>query len=284
VLLRTDTRVTNHGFRSGRATPRQSVLQAGTAVLVDRSGVPRVRCACGNPLAPPVAVRSANYQGPRWSGFDPTLIVVVSPSPSPVTGFVLIDASTGATFGRPVATSGGSDVDAALPDEKPAKPTTTTTKAPPKTTTTTAPPPPVDISRTGAVSASTEYSGEFPAALALDNNRQTSWFSAGPEAGTSTFLWQAPAPQAIQAITIESNRDHPQFPTGFGFGNVTIRVVDASGNTAFEESVALGGTPDPDVTVTPGGVTGKAIVLEFSGHEAPDCGGFAELRVSGRQA
>ena len=35
VVLLDDTRVTNHGFSDGRATPRQSVLQAGTAVLVD---------------------------------------------------------------------------------------------------------------------------------------------------------------------------------------------------------------------------------------------------------
>src|SRR5205823_14856495 len=35
VILQTDTRVTNHGFRNGRANPFQAVLQAGTAVLVD---------------------------------------------------------------------------------------------------------------------------------------------------------------------------------------------------------------------------------------------------------
>src|SRR4029453_11671427 len=35
VTLRTDTAVPNHGFRNGGATPFQSVLQAGTAVLVD---------------------------------------------------------------------------------------------------------------------------------------------------------------------------------------------------------------------------------------------------------
>lgn len=49
VQLRMDTRVTNHGYRDGAATSYQAVLQAGTAVLVDNHGVPRVRCACGNP-------------------------------------------------------------------------------------------------------------------------------------------------------------------------------------------------------------------------------------------
>ena len=53
VVLTVDTLVTNHGFRNGRATTLQSVLQAGTAVMVDATGTPRVKCNCGNPLTPP---------------------------------------------------------------------------------------------------------------------------------------------------------------------------------------------------------------------------------------
>ena len=53
VRLRYDTRVTNHGFRDGEANAFQSLLEAGTAVLVDNTGVPRVKCNCGNPLAEP---------------------------------------------------------------------------------------------------------------------------------------------------------------------------------------------------------------------------------------
>jgi hypothetical protein len=73
AILPTDTKVTNHGLRDGRAYPRQSVLTAGTAVLVEPDGnalaasttsssappgtVPGVgtivtRCKCGNPLLP----------------------------------------------------------------------------------------------------------------------------------------------------------------------------------------------------------------------------------------
>ena len=55
MQLRADTRVTNHGFVDGHATTLQSVLQAGTAVLVDDQGRPRVKCGCGNPLLDPVA-------------------------------------------------------------------------------------------------------------------------------------------------------------------------------------------------------------------------------------
>ncbi len=52
AVLVDDTRVTNHAYRGGVARGFQATLEAGTAVLVDDAGVPRVRCACGNPLAP----------------------------------------------------------------------------------------------------------------------------------------------------------------------------------------------------------------------------------------
>ena len=81
VILTGDTRVTNHGFENGRATPFQSVLQAGTAVLVDDRGIPRIRCACGNPLAPAALAKSQpNYTGDSWPGFDPGRIIVVQPT------------------------------------------------------------------------------------------------------------------------------------------------------------------------------------------------------------
>lgn len=53
IILVSDTRVTNHGYVNGKATPLQAVLQKGTAVLVDKYGVPRAKCFCGNPLLPP---------------------------------------------------------------------------------------------------------------------------------------------------------------------------------------------------------------------------------------
>jgi hypothetical protein len=59
VTLTRDTRVTNHSFVNGRAVPFQSILQAGTAVLVDKSGRPVARCRCGNPLLEPVYYPSA---------------------------------------------------------------------------------------------------------------------------------------------------------------------------------------------------------------------------------
>lgn len=112
MQLRVDTRVTNHGFRNGRATPRQAVLQAGTAVLVDDTGVPRAKCGCGNPLAPPQpAATTPTYAGTEWTGFAPGNVVVVQPGPV-VQSFVLEDPRTEQPFVRPVGTQGDADADA----------------------------------------------------------------------------------------------------------------------------------------------------------------------------
>lgn len=112
VVLLADTRVTNHGYRDGRATPLQSVLQAGTAVLVDATGVPRVKCACGNPLKEPIArTQTVTYTGTTWSGFDPGRVVVVQPGPT-TDHLVIQDVAGGPPISRPVGTSGGSDTTA----------------------------------------------------------------------------------------------------------------------------------------------------------------------------
>jgi hypothetical protein len=63
VTLTRDTRVTNHSFVGGRAVAFQSILQAGTAVLVDRDGVPVARCRCGNPLLKPIFIQEAECFG-----------------------------------------------------------------------------------------------------------------------------------------------------------------------------------------------------------------------------
>ena len=110
VVLRMDTRVTNHGFSNGAATSFQSVLQSGTAVLIDARGLPLVRCACGNPLLPPVQSNAPKtYTGTTWSSFRSTDVVVVEPSVTEITVVVLYDPSLGSWFGRPVGTHGGGD-------------------------------------------------------------------------------------------------------------------------------------------------------------------------------
>ena len=55
--------MTNHSFVDGRAVAFQSILQAGTAVLVDKDGVPVARCRCGNPLLEPIFIKAADCFG-----------------------------------------------------------------------------------------------------------------------------------------------------------------------------------------------------------------------------
>jgi hypothetical protein len=98
VVLRADTAVTNHGFRGGLANQIDSVLEAGTGVLVDPHGVPRVRCYCGNPLGPP-APDTAQSTG----------VVTVQPSAQPVSHFVVVESGSDRVVARPPGTRGDRD-------------------------------------------------------------------------------------------------------------------------------------------------------------------------------
>lgn len=141
VILRSDTYVTNHGFAGGNATTLTSVLQAGTAVLVDKFGVPRVRCFCGNPLTPATVPTAPRFAGPTWPQFSQTRITVIVSTTVVITNLTLVDPATDEVFERPIGTSGA--------DDRPASGSTTTTTGtavpttPPTVgTTTTGPPPP----------------------------------------------------------------------------------------------------------------------------------------------
>ncbi|MFI1000257.1 DUF6777 domain-containing protein [Streptomyces galbus] len=110
VQLRMDTRVTNHGYRDGAATSYQAVLQAGTAVLVDARGLPRVRCACGNPLTQPVPQSTTpKPTGDSWPSYSPANVVVVTPAPKTVDVFVLYDPEHHGWIARPRGDTGRHD-------------------------------------------------------------------------------------------------------------------------------------------------------------------------------
>ncbi|OAH11046.1 DUF6777 domain-containing protein [Streptomyces jeddahensis] len=110
VVLRADTRVTNHGFRDGRATGFQAVLQAGTAVLVDDRGLPRVRCACGNPLKPPAATRTdAAVKGQSWRGYRPEQVVVVTPAPQVIVDITIVNIVNNTWIERRAGDEGNRD-------------------------------------------------------------------------------------------------------------------------------------------------------------------------------
>ncbi len=110
LVLRTDTLVTNHGYVDGRADAFPSVLQAGTAVLVDDYGVPAVRCFCGNPLtAAPDLGPGTTYTGSEWKGWKPQRTVRIRPSDGVIDNFTVVDPASDSLFTRPVGTSGAED-------------------------------------------------------------------------------------------------------------------------------------------------------------------------------
>lgn len=100
VLLRSDTSVTNHGYVDGSATVVRSVLQAGTAVFVDKYGSPVVRCYCGNPLTAPTLVTAPVYVGPTWVSFNQTNITVVQNTTTVVNNYTLVDPWKNKPFQR----------------------------------------------------------------------------------------------------------------------------------------------------------------------------------------
>ncbi|MEU4094903.1 DUF6777 domain-containing protein [Streptomyces sp. NPDC026673] len=102
VQLNWDTRVTSHGFKDGKTTDYQAILQAGTPVLVDNRGVPVVRCTCGNPLTAPDAVNGTpTYSGRQWDTFRAAGLVAVVPSDKPMKTLTLYDQDSKRWFERP---------------------------------------------------------------------------------------------------------------------------------------------------------------------------------------
>ncbi len=150
VQLRADTRVTNHGYSGGRATSFQSVLQAGTAVLVDNRGMPRVRCACGNPLNPPAQLQnSATHHGQPWNGYHPANVVVVKPSTTVINNITIINITNNTWIERPIGDDGDKDrivpppptptpdptqIDPTVPDDETTSPDDQTTSPDDQTT------------------------------------------------------------------------------------------------------------------------------------------------------
>lgn len=124
VLLNSDTLVTNHGFFDGKADPFPSVLQAGTAVLVDAGGTPRAKCNCGNPLSAPAPLNLATaiVSGEPWPGYAPAQVTIVQPGKA--TGaLTVVDITTGRTY--PVGPGTGVWVAAAVDLTAPTPWTTT---------------------------------------------------------------------------------------------------------------------------------------------------------------
>ncbi|MET7849910.1 PASTA domain-containing protein [Streptomyces avermitilis] len=115
VLLRHDTLVQNHDYKKGRATPFNSLLEAGISILVDEQGLPAVKCSCGNPLRPfagdtsRISVKFENGNK-KWDGYDRSSLVAVKPAPRRIEQLALVDVDNpdrGIT--RPAGTTGAHD-------------------------------------------------------------------------------------------------------------------------------------------------------------------------------
>lgn len=112
VHLRSDTLVTNHGYRAGKATGAPAVLEAGMGVLINEYGVPVVKCNCGNPLTPPdpkLSLQGSRYTGPSWPDFHAGKVTRIQPGRAPAQGFVLSDPNGRGSFSRPRGTEGAQD-------------------------------------------------------------------------------------------------------------------------------------------------------------------------------
>lgn len=205
VQLRMDTRVTNHGYRDGKATSYQAVLQAGTAVLVDDRGVPRVRCACGNPLLPPVALKTTpRTTGDSWPSYRPSNVVVVSPATQVVNIFVIFDPDSGDWFTRHQGDTGGKDRKTDPPANQPSP---STSSLPPSSD---SPSPCVSV-RDGASVKPGGSASPCPSTSSVtpsSPSEESDPPSSDPPAPESSVPSSEPAPDGASDTTTESAASH----------------------------------------------------------------------------
>lgn len=226
VILRSDTRVTNHGFKNGRPNPMQSVLQAGTAVLVDQYGTPRARCACGNPLLPPIALSGPpTYKGsPPWDGFNPGNVTVINNSTTVINVITIIDIETGTPFGR---TPRGPDLPLPPGGSFPTTPTTSGGTATTRGNTTT----------TRATAGTwtlvdVQVKNPDPQHISVDANNGDAHFYLDPHRGDYYFT----APKSIPSSGLELTYG------GTSTGNLAIDITPypVEGNPTFSDPSADG--------------------------------------------
>lgn len=231
AVLRSDTRVTNHGYKNGKATPHQSVLQAGTAVLVDQYGVPRARCACGNPLNPPEPAKTKPvYQGTPWTSWNPAAVTVIVQNTTVIKVITLIDITTGQPFGRPTGAKPGTDVDLPKLPTQPTGSTTTAASTP---------------STTQPTSSSQFKLADWNYNVAELKDNWTVQPSSGVAtftlpAGTTNYDWTVPQTLDPAGTKIEWG--------GNSTGDLNVRIAPAGSGITFADS-------DLDVNVT--GTAGK---------------------------
>ncbi|MFF4712481.1 DUF6777 domain-containing protein [Streptomyces eurythermus] len=271
VVLGADTRVTNHAYQGRRADDYQAVLQAGTAVLVDDRGLPRVRCACGNPLAPPAPTRGgASARGTPWPGYRPNKVIVVSPAPRAVTSLTLVDAGHRTWTERRI----GPDVrrDRVVPPPARAttspSPTTRTTPAPTPT------PPTASAAPTPKPTPPTTASDTAPASTAPATGAGSAPTppATGAGAAPTPTAPTTPADAAPATGTASTTGTVPTTGTA-----PTPRADPAPSTTAT--ATGAGPAPTPTAPVTEAGAAPSARVP--GAPRAPGASGIPVLPVAG---
>ncbi|MEU7028322.1 DUF6777 domain-containing protein [Streptomyces sp. NPDC046275] len=225
VQLRVDTRVTNHGFSGGRAAPFQSVLQAGTAVLVDDHGVPRVRCACGNPLTPPVAQKSPKPVGQAWPGYRTSNVVYVRPSVTVINVFVIYDPDTDKWIARRSGDTGKHDHHTTPPPQ----PTPTPSKSP-STSPSTSPSSPVPCVTVTGTQTPTPSGGVTPSPCpsTLTPTSPTPSTSSPSSPSTPTTPTDSTPPESTPATDLTSSGPATDGATTDGTTDGTSTSASAS--------------------------------------------------------
>ncbi|WP_353946241.1 DUF6777 domain-containing protein [Streptomyces sp. HUAS MG91] len=264
VVLRADTRVTNHGYRDGRATTFQSVLQSGTAVLVDGRGTPRVRCACGNPLKQPVALSgSPSRQGKAWNGYEPTKVVVVTPAPTVIQNITIVNVVNNTWIERKTGDDGHKDRVVPAPTPTPTPPPSGTPTTPPTPTPSTTSPSASDSTSESATDtgtpSETTSSTACPTATATDSPSPSPWPSGCP----------TPTPESSQPsssgtdVSPEDSSDVPTSDTP-SFDEPSDTGGDTAGTGTTDEGTGPGTVPD-----TPDRSDGGGLVPDASDGTSP---------------
>ncbi|WP_413808580.1 DUF6777 domain-containing protein [Streptomyces sp. OE57] len=109
VTLRSDTYAKTYGYRGG-VKPVSAVLQAGTAVFVNKRGLPVVKCDSGNPVRVSAPPRNAKptFTGPEWNGFSRSTVTVIRPATKNAKHLVLVGIGKAELLKRPLGDGDGS--------------------------------------------------------------------------------------------------------------------------------------------------------------------------------
>lgn len=199
VQLRMDTRVTNHGYRGGATTSYQAVLQTGTAVLVDDRGVPRVRCACGNPLTPAVAQQTVPRRtGDTWPSYRSQNVVVVVPATTTIDVFVIYDSHRDAWIGRHRGDSDGRRDEETHPPAKPS-PAASVSSAAPKS------PAPKSL-------ASKSPASKSPSLSSPSSSSASPSSPSSPSSSSSPTSSSSPSSSEVSSPPTSSSSD-PEYPS-----------------------------------------------------------------------